>query len=194
MHSTHAVFILCSLAAVVGGCAYSPEDTSYGSQRSTAADSGPRNNYGYQAPDSGATQDSSAAPDSSENPDSAAASFDSAPPARDSAVVDSGTGATCQLTLGTGIPACDTCLAQSCCAEDEACGNDPQCLDAAMCMDNCVGPPGSTGRDAGPGGADAAMPDPTACLMACAQQYPTGSNELGALDNCLSATCGSACQ
>jgi hypothetical protein len=76
------------------------------------------------------------------------------------------------LPLPTGDPTCDSCIAASCCSEDEACGNDNDCLSLINCMSAC------TDRN---------------CQATCETTYPTGTNELNALDNCLENTCGTAC-
>ena len=108
------------------------------------------------------------------------------PPPQDSGVVDEpdpvqeASTPTCStLPLATGIAACDTCLGASCCTQDQGCGGDPSCISFINCMNACMP-------------TDGGIPDP-ACQSACQSSYPTGSNELFALDSCMSAQCRSQC-
>jgi hypothetical protein len=85
----------------------------------------------------------------------------------------------CTLALATGIPTCDTCLGSSCCSEDDTCGGDPDCMSFINCMDACIP-------------TDGGVPDPQ-CESTCQSSYPSGANELSALDNCMSVQCRSEC-
>lgn len=83
------------------------------------------------------------------------------------------------LPLGTGLPACDTCLGSSCCAEDQTCGSDQDCMGFVSCVDNCVP------SDGGP-------PDQQ-CYADCQTTYPNGESELNALDSCMQNSCTTEC-
>jgi hypothetical protein len=93
---------------------------------------------------------------------------------------DTSTTTTCTLSLGTGLPACDTCLANDCCSEDTACGNDPDCINFIDCVNYCFP-------------MDGGAPDQN-CINDCSVQYPNGSNELSNLDMCMQNSCMTACQ
>jgi hypothetical protein len=90
----------------------------------------------------------------------------------------------CALSLPSGQPACDICIAQSCCAEDNACGQDQNCFAVIACVDQCLMPDG---------GVDAAPPDPNACMTQCSQQSLSGAAELNALDSCIAVQCPGSC-
>jgi hypothetical protein len=100
-----------------------------------------------------------------------AATFDASPP-------DSSITQQCALSIGTGMPQCDTCLGQSCCAQDNACGNSPDCNSFLRCGNDCFS------ADGGP---------TQACFDACTTQYPTGSALIDALDACMSSSCATEC-
>jgi len=84
------------------------------------------------------------------------------------------------LPLPTGIPACDTCLAGSCCAEDQACGFDQDCMAFNDCVEECFPDDGG--------------PLDQECESLCEAQYPNGSSELFALDECLQDSCATDCE
>jgi hypothetical protein len=195
VRSSRGRVLVCPLVVVCLGCAYSPVEASF--QGVTAPDSGAyKNDYGYEPP----VVDASAMPDVGATlPDALAPPFDSAPDPVDVAV-DVGAPSACALPLSTGLPSCDSCIGQSCCAEDDTCGNDPDCLDLIMCMSECeTVPPSPPSGDAGgrgldAGAEDAGSDDAGTCLIACEERYPTGANELEQLDDCLGNSCSAACQ
>ena len=69
---------------------------------------------------------------------------------------------------------CQTCFQSSCCSQGTACAANTDCTDLDSCIGSC-------------GAGD------TACESACASAHPTGNTLLGALSNCLSGPCASAC-
>ena len=83
------------------------------------------------------------------------------------------------LPLPTGMPQCDTCLGQSCCAEDQTCGNDQDCMAFISCINGCF--------NQVDGGVD------QTCESDCEAQYPNGANELSNLDMCMQNSCASPC-
>jgi hypothetical protein len=83
------------------------------------------------------------------------------------------------LPLGTGMPACDSCIGASCCTEDQTCGNDQDCMAFISCMNGCF--------NQVDGGLD------QNCEMSCESSYPNGVNELSNLDSCMQNSCAVDC-
>ncbi|MBI5526334.1 MAG: hypothetical protein HY897_08360 [Deltaproteobacteria bacterium] len=81
-------------------------------------------------------------------------------------------GATC--TLNTGIPACNTCLRTDCVSRCATCQNNPACVSVFECGLLCD-------------------PSDTACLDACATQYPGGAFDGANLYNCAVSNCQLQC-
>jgi hypothetical protein len=166
---------VCSVSTI--GCAYSPLDTGFQVAAST-----PRKPETFVAPADSGMPDVTTSDDASVDaglPDYG----DTGPsPAGDSGGrADTAPPMTCSLSFPTQMPACDTCIGRSCCAEDNACGGDQACLAVVGCMDQCASSP-----DAGA--------NPTACFDACAQQDPAGASVLAALEQCLEGQCQVECQ
>jgi hypothetical protein len=163
-----------SLALALVACAYGVQDAGY--SPSGAGEPHPNNQAEDASPipfeDAGAAADRASTHDSATLPDSSTIP-DTAPP--EAAAQDS---AFCRLTMPTGIAACDACLGQSCCALDNTCGTDPSCMGFLQCGNQCIALDGGAQQT---------------CLNACAQQYPTGANELSALDSCLINMCNAPC-
>ena len=73
----------------------------------------------------------------------------------------------------SGSNACDTCAADSCCAQLQACENSADCKNAVNCASQCGGQ--------------------QACLNNCASEYPNGVTLANSLSSCLSADCSQQC-
>jgi hypothetical protein len=171
-------FSLGSILALAA-CAFGPVDTGFqGSQGS-----GKPETFFAPGPDA-STADTSAAVADDASPDAAATSDlpDTSPPFDSGRQADTAVpAAQCTLTFPTQMPTCDSCIGQSCCAEDNTCGGDQACLAVVDCMSQCA-----SSADAGA--------NPTACFNACARRNPSGANILAALEQCVQGQCLAACQ
>jgi hypothetical protein len=97
----------------------------------------------------------------------------------------------CTVPAGSG--ACDTCVLQSCCAENQACATGPmddagntECENIASCFNDCRMPPADSGI----------APDTIAnCITTCSGGHTTAdTTAFQALETCQQTNCGTQCQ
>jgi len=89
------------------------------------------------------------------------------------------TSVACMAMMTTGIPMCDSCMTQNCCAQDNACALSADCANVVGCYSACP--------------ADGGVPDGT-CIASCDSTYPTGASLLNAWGTCMQTSCGSSCR
>jgi hypothetical protein len=82
-------------------------------------------------------------------------------------------GGTCATTtLSFTDQVCGGCAEDACCYELQGCDGSFECLDFLACLQGCT---------------------TTTCEDACFSDYPTGSSEFLALDDCMATSCAVEC-
>ena len=86
-----------------------------------------------------------------------------------------GTGGSSSCGLTSSVPACNTCIEQTCCDVDTACAKNQSCVVLSQCLIDCV-PDGSTVVD-------------SACAEGCELQQDAGISDYQNLANCIQSGC-----
>jgi hypothetical protein len=86
-----------------------------------------------------------------------------------------GTGGSSSCGLGSSLPACNSCIEQSCCQVDTTCAKNTSCVDLTQCLNACI-PDGSTTLD------------PT-CAQLCQSEQDAGINDYQNLASCVQSAC-----